>query len=153
MTKSILLIVAGSIIGTAAIALPTLDLTPSAPAAAASAAGLVLTGLCDASAGPLVDDGRGGYLLLAGEPGEGGTFALWSWAGPAGSTPPRKVLEIPTEKDTSAEAIVIAPDRKSAWIIFDEGGQETASGMNCKSDSVPPAGKSFRARRVDLPMS
>ena len=57
----------------------------------------------------LVDDGRGGYLLLAGKPGEGGTFALWSWAGPAGATPPRKVLDIPNEQDTSAEAIVITP--------------------------------------------
>jgi hypothetical protein len=101
----------------------------------------------------LVDDGRGGYLLLAGEPGEGGTFALWSWAGPAGATPPRKVRNIPNEKDTSAEAIVVAPDAKSAWILFDEGERKTASGKKCKGDSVPPAGKSFRARRIELPAS
>jgi Protein of unknown function (DUF3616) len=101
----------------------------------------------------LVDDGRGGYLLLAGEPGEGGTFTLWSWAGPASATPPRKVLDIPNEQDTSAEAIVVTPGAKSAWILFDEGERKTASGKKCKGDSVPPAGKSFRARRVDLPVS
>ena len=28
---------------------------------------------------------------------KGGTFALWSWAGPTGATPPRKVLDIPNE--------------------------------------------------------
>jgi Protein of unknown function (DUF3616) len=100
----------------------------------------------------LVDDGRGGYLLLAGEPGEGGTFAMWSWAGPGGA-PPGKMLDIPNEKDTSAEAIVVTPDGKSAWILFDEGERKTASGKKCKGDSVPPAGKSFRARRVDLPVS
>ena len=100
----------------------------------------------------LVSDGRGGYLLLAGEPGEGGTFALWSWAGPTGATPPRKLRDIPNEEDTSAEAIVVAPDGKSAWILFDEGERKTASGKKCKGDSVPPAGKSFRARRVNLPV-
>ena len=98
----------------------------------------------------LVSDGRGGYLLLAGEPGEGGTFALWSWAGPTGATPPQKLRAIPNEADTSAEAIAVAPDGKSAWILFDEGERKTASGKKCKGDSVPPAGKSFRARRVDL---
>jgi len=101
----------------------------------------------------LVSDGRGGYLLLAGEPGEGGTFALWSWAGPTGATPPRKLRAIPNEADTSAEAIVVTPDAKSAWILFDEGERKTASGKKCKGDSVPPSGKSFRARRVDLPVS
>jgi hypothetical protein len=101
----------------------------------------------------LVDDGRGGYLLLAGEPGEGGTFALWSWAGGAGAAPPRKVLDIANENNTSAEAIVVAPDRKTAWILFDEGERKTASGKKCKSDSVPAAGKSFRARRIDLAIS
>ena len=63
MTKSILLILAGTTIGTAAVALPSLDLTLPAPAAAAAAAPLpppaaaelVFTGMCDASAGLLVD--------------------------------------------------------------------------------------------------
>ena len=36
MTKSILLIVAGATIGTAAVALPSLDLVPPAPAANAA---------------------------------------------------------------------------------------------------------------------
>ena len=70
-----------------------------------------------------------------------------------GATPARKVLDIPNEADTSAEAIVVAPDGKSAWILFDEGERKTASGKKCKGDSVPPAGKSFRARRIDLPAS
>ena len=101
----------------------------------------------------LVSDGHGGYLLLAGEAGEGGTFALWTWAGPAGATPPKKVKDIPNVPDTSAEAVVVAPDGKSAWILFDEGERKTASGKKCKGDSVPPSGKSFRARRIDLPAS
>jgi hypothetical protein len=101
----------------------------------------------------LVDDGHGGYLLLAGEAGEGGTFGLWAWAGPSGATPPRRLRDIPNEKDTSAEAIVLTPDAKSAWILFDEGERKTASGKKCKGDSVPPAGKTFRARRLDLPAS
>jgi len=101
----------------------------------------------------LVSDGRGGYLILSGEPGEGGTFALWSWAGPTGGAPPKKVLAIANVPDTSAEAVVVAPDAKSAWILFDEGERKTASGKKCKGDSVPPSGKSFRARRIDLPAS
>jgi uncharacterized protein DUF3616 len=101
----------------------------------------------------LVSDRRGGYLLLAGEPGEGGTFALWTWAGPAAVTPPRKLRLIPNEKDTSAEAIAVADDGKTAWILYDEGERKTASGKKCKGDSVPPSGKSFRARRIDVSSS
>ena len=48
---------------------------------------------------------------------------------------------------------MVAPGAKSAWILFDEGERKTASGKKCKGDSVPPAGKSFRARRIDLPAS
>ena len=78
---------------------------------------------------------------------------MWSWAGPTGATPPRKVRDISNETDTSAEAIVVSPDGKSAWILFDEGERKTPSGKKCKGDSVPPGGKSFRARRIGLPVS
>ena len=97
----------------------------------------------------MVSDGNGGYLLLSGQPGEGGTFALWSWAGPGGAAP-RKRTRVANDPGTSAEAIVLPPDKKAAWILFDEGERRTASGKRCKSDSVPPSGKSFRARRVAL---
>ena len=49
-----------------------------------------------------------------------------------------EVRDIPNETDTSAEAIVVTPDGKSAWILFDEGERKTASGKKCKGDSVPP---------------
>lgn len=97
----------------------------------------------------LVNDGNGGYLLLSGRPGEGGTFALWSWAGPGGAAP-RKRASVANDPDTSAEAIVLTPDKKAVWILFDEGERKTASGKRCKSDSVPASGKSFRARRIAL---
>ena len=65
----------------------------------------------------------------------------------------RKRLDVPNEADTSAEAIVVTRDKKTAWILFDEGERRTASGKRCKNEAVPPSGKSFRARRVDLSTS
>ena len=83
-------------------------------------------------------------------PGEGGTFALWSWAGPSGTAPQRR-MAIPNVADTSAEGIAVTPDRTAAWILFDEGERRMPSGKKCKGGSVAPADKSFRARRIALP--
>ena len=99
----------------------------------------------------LVDDGRGGDPLLAGEPGEGGTFALWSWAGRRAPRPAQGAGH-PKREDTRRRRRGRAR-REERVDLFDEGERKTASGKKCKGDSVPPAGKSFRARRVDLPAS
>jgi hypothetical protein len=99
----------------------------------------------------LVSDGKGGFLILAGDPGEGGAFALWAWSGPSGTAPPRRLMAIANVPDTSAEGIAVTPDKTAAWILFDEGERKTASGKKCKGGSVAPADKSFRARRVALP--
>jgi hypothetical protein len=99
----------------------------------------------------LVSDGKGGFLILAGDPGEGGTFALWAWSGPSGTAPPRRLMAIANVPDTSAEGIAVTPDKTAAWILFDEGERKTASGKKCKGGSVAPADKSFRARRVAVP--
>jgi hypothetical protein len=98
----------------------------------------------------LVRVGPGRYLLIAGDPGDGGTFELWQWSGPGALTPLTRMGPIATPAaGTSAEALVLTPDRTAAWVLFDEGQRMTAGGTECK-DLQNAADKSFHARRIAL---
>jgi hypothetical protein len=98
----------------------------------------------------LVRDGRGGYLLIAGDPGEGGEFALWKWSGPGAGAALKRVatIEKPAKK-ASAEALALTPDNAAAWILFDEGERKDDAGVECK-DLTAPAKRFFHARRIDV---
>ncbi|MEO5822246.1 MAG: DUF3616 domain-containing protein [Vicinamibacteraceae bacterium] len=92
----------------------------------------------------LVRDGTGGYLLIAGDVAEGGSFRLWKWSGPGtgSNATPVADIKMPAEK-TSAEALVLTPDKKAGWILFDEGERDVA-GKACKK----AANKAFHASRI-----
>ncbi len=99
------------------------------------------------------DPKSGGYIILAGNTGEGGTFALWRWAGPTSASAPTKFKSIETPgPGTSAEGIVLTATPNTAWILFDEGERPlpnpTAELATCKDQKRPD--RSFRARRVNL---
>jgi hypothetical protein len=101
----------------------------------------------------LVRDGKGGYLLIAGDKGDGGTFALWKWSGPGGTPSHVSAIDRPTDvKKASAEALAIAENGAAAWVLFDEGEREDSAKVECK-DLTDPKQQSFHARRIALPGS
>ena len=101
----------------------------------------------------LVRDPKGGYIILAGNPGDGGTFALWRWTGPSSPAAPTKIRTIDTPgPGTSAEGVVLTATPDTALILFDEGERPlphpTAELATCKDQKRPD--RSFRVRRVDI---
>jgi hypothetical protein len=116
--------------------------------ATASFAPPILLGLEGQGLRDLVRDGKGGYLLIAGDPGDGGAFSLWKWTGP-GATPVRvSPIERPAGlTKASAEGLAVDANGASAWILFDEGERKNAAGVECK-DLTDPNEQSFHARRI-----
>jgi hypothetical protein len=101
----------------------------------------------------MVRDPKGGYVILAGSPGEGGEFALWRWAGPSSASRPTKMRAVETPgAGTSAEGVVLDATANTAWILFDEGERPlpnpTEELATCKDQKRPE--RSFRVRSVDL---
>jgi hypothetical protein len=119
--------------------------------ATASFAPPILLGLKGQGLRDLVRDGRDGYLLIAGDPGDGGAFSLWKWSGPGGTPAHVSPIERPTGvTKASAEGLAIAENGAAVWILFDEGERKNTAGVECK-DLTEPAQQSFHARRVALP--
>jgi hypothetical protein len=99
------------------------------------------------------DPKSGDYVILAGNAGDGGTFALWRWAGPSSTSKPTKIRAVDTPgAGTSAEGVVLAATPNTAWILFDEGERPlpnpTADLATCKDQKRPD--RSFRVRSIDL---
>lgn len=99
------------------------------------------------------DPKGGGYIVLAGNAGDVGTFALWRWAGPGSTSPPTKIMMVDTPgPGTSAEGVVLTATPSKVLILFDEGERPlpnpTAEMATCKDQKRPE--RSFRVRTLDL---
>jgi hypothetical protein len=76
-------------------------------------------------------------------------FALYRWSG---KTTQAAVLLRPLDAGSfRPEAMFVDPQQQHLVLLSDDG-DELLAGQACKDKSLPPQNKSFRARRIKLPL-
>jgi len=80
------------------------------------------------------------YLVVAGPPGDGGTFRLFRWRGPSKRSAPAPLSGVDFE-GMNPEALFVAPDGKVH--ILSDDGTRNMGGVECKNS--PRENRRFRA--------
>ncbi len=86
----------------------------------------------------------GAYLIVAGPPGDDGSFVVYRWSGTAGEAPQALALDLGT---LHPEALFVVPGKRKLQILSDDGGVKLG-GTECKK--LPPAQRFFRSLTVEL---
>ncbi|MBL8391262.1 MAG: DUF3616 domain-containing protein [Candidatus Accumulibacter sp.] len=86
------------------------------------------------------------YLIVAGPPGDDGSFMLFRWSARAGDAPQR-VAGVDLQ-DLRPEALFAIPGGAHVQLLSDDGGVRTESGKECKK--LPPSQQTFRSLTLPL---
>ena len=86
------------------------------------------------------------YLIVAGPPGDDGSFMLFRWSARAGDAPqPVAGVDL---RDLRPEALFAIPGGAHFQLLSDDGGVRTESGKECKK--LPPSQQTFRSLTLPL---
>lgn len=86
------------------------------------------------------------YLVVAGPPGDDGSFMLFRWSARAGDAP-QPVAGVDLQ-DLRPEALFVIPGGAHVQLLSDDGGVTAANGKECKK--LPPSQQTFRSLTLPL---